>query len=248
MSQPIAQMPGQPQFVVMPVREGNGLGVAGFFLALIGLFISTGVVALLGLLVSLVALGRAPRGFAAMGVFLGLLGTVVWGVILIAVVLGALGVGVAAMVAVVLAFVMTNPELIEFTRDMGDVGLAVLAYEDDRGALPPDLAGRLGLSVPTLTDPWGRPYRYELVSDSEFGFDVLSGGGDGAFGTADDLTMSRMDRVWERAFETFGHKMEELGERLEKANSRSYTSRAGWYEQAAKAAAADPVQTPPAHE
>ena len=47
MSQPIAQMqvPNQPQFVVVPVRETNGLGVAGFFIALIGLFIPTGYLA-----------------------------------------------------------------------------------------------------------------------------------------------------------------------------------------------------------
>ncbi len=75
----VSQQPIQsPQFLMVPVREGNGLGVAGFFIALIGLAIPTGIVALLGLLVSLVALGKAPRGFAGMGVVVGLIGTVVW--------------------------------------------------------------------------------------------------------------------------------------------------------------------------
>jgi hypothetical protein len=204
----------------MPVQESNGLGVAGFFIALIGLFIPTGIVALLGLLVSLVALGRAPRGFAAMGVFIGLLGTALWAAVTIAVVLGGLAVGIAALIAVSLGFYMINPELIEFTRDMGDVCLAVIEYEDEEGALPTDLAA-LGLSVPTLTDPWGRPYRFELVEDAEFGYEMSSSGADGAFGTDDDLALSRLDRAWEHAFESFGHKMEELGARMERMNRRA---------------------------
>jgi hypothetical protein len=246
MSQPSTQFAQQqPQFVVLPVQQSNGLGVAGFFIALIGLFIPTGIVALLGLLISLVALGRAPRGFAAMGVFIGLLGTAIWAAVTIAVVLGGLAIGIAALVAVSLGFYMINPELIEFTRDMGDVCLAVIEYEDEEGALPTDLAV-LGLSVPTLTDPWGRPYHFELVEDAEFGYEMTSSGGDGEFGTADDLVMSRIDRVWEEAFESFGHKMEELGQRMERMNRRassghfSYThsthDRAEHYKQAAIAA------------
>ena len=97
-------VPQTAGYVMVPVRESNGLGVAGFFIALFGLFIPTGIVALLGLLISLVALGRPPRGFAAMGVLIGLMGTVIWLAITIVAVLGTLAVGMAALVFVAGAF------------------------------------------------------------------------------------------------------------------------------------------------
>ena len=131
------------------------------------------------------------------------------------------------MVVGALAFVMTNPETIEFTRDMGDVGLAVIEYEDTEGALPQELA-LLGLSVPSLTDPWGHPYRYKITSDSDFGFDISSRGSDGEFGTDDNLVLSRIDRVWENAFDTFGGKMEELGTRLERLNQNGQYGQYGF--------------------
>lgn len=83
----------QPQYIMVPMRESNGLGVAGFFIALIGLAIPTGIIALLGMLVSLVALGKAPRGFAGMGVVVGLFGTVLWLAITGIAILGAVAVG-----------------------------------------------------------------------------------------------------------------------------------------------------------
>jgi hypothetical protein len=199
---------------MVPVRESNGLGVAGFFIALIGLFIPTGIVALLGLLISLVALGRQPRGFAAMGVIIGLFGTVIWLVITGLVLLGGLAAGVIAVIAVAAMFVITQPEILEVTSDMFNVTIAAVEYQDEHGKLPEDL-GALGLSISTLTDPWGNPYRYRLV-DHDPGFDVMSNGGDGAPGTSDDVALSSLDRIWEDAFENFGEKMEEFGQRMER--------------------------------
>ena len=48
---------GTPQFVMMPVAQRNGLGVFGFFVSLIGILIPTGVISLLGLVLSLAAIG-----------------------------------------------------------------------------------------------------------------------------------------------------------------------------------------------
>ncbi|MCH8343792.1 MAG: type II secretion system protein GspG [Planctomycetes bacterium] len=236
-------------YVMVPVRESNGLGVAGFFIALFGLFIPTGIVALLGLLISLVALGRPPRGFAAMGVLIGLLGTVIWLAITIVAILGTLAVGMAALVLVAGAFMFTQPEVIEVTSDMLNVTLAVAEYEDTNDALPEDFTA-LGLSVSALTDPWGKPYRFQLVDD-EPGFDIVSAGGDGKLGTDDDLALSGLGRVWEDAFESFGERMEELCERLERLQGTttigfdltssgrfgSHKNRAALYEAAAVAAA-----------
>jgi hypothetical protein len=198
---------------MVPVRDSNGLGVAGFFIALIGLFIPTGIVALLGLLISLAALGRPPRGFAAMGVVVGLFGTVLWLAITGVVVVGGLAAGVVAVLAVAAMFIMTQPEIIEVTSDMFNVTIAAVEYEEKTGSFPDEIAA-LGLGVTTLTDPWGNPYRYRLA-DHDPGFDVISDGADGLAETDDDLALSRIDRVWESAFEGFGEKMEEFGQRME---------------------------------
>ncbi len=52
--------------------------------------------------------------------------------------------------------------------------------------------------------------------------------GDGEFGTDDDLVLSRIDRVWENAFETFGEKMEELGTRIERINQNGQYGQYGF--------------------
>ncbi len=248
MSQSVAQVSHDPRYVMVPVRESNGLGVAGFFIALIGLFIPTGIVAVLGLLISLVALGRPPRAFAALGVFIGLLGSVFWLLVTGAVVLGAITLGIGFVVLSAAAFIFTQPEIIEVTSDMGNVLLAVVEYEDEEDALPDDLTV-LGLGVSTLTDPWGKRYRYTIV-DEEPGFDVVSSGGDGLFDTTDDLAFSRLDRIWQNAFASFGEKIEDLCGKLERlqeasghdgqyyrfSKARSHHGRAFQYEARAKEA------------
>ncbi len=205
--------PYQP-YVMVPVRERNGLGVVGFLSALVGLVIPTGIVALLGLLISLVALGRAPRLFAGMGVITGLFGTVIWLALMILAVFGVLAAGAVAVVFGAGAFILTQPEIIEVTSDMLNTTMVVVEYEKEHDELPGDVSA-LGLGVSTQTDPWDNAYQYKLV-DAEPGFDLVSSGGDGEFGTDDDLALSRLDEVWENAFESFGSKVEELCERLER--------------------------------
>ncbi len=110
------QTPGYfPPYVMVPGRESNGLGVAGFFISLIGLVVPTGIVALLGLLISLVALGRQPRGFAGLGVLIGLFGTFIWLAVMVFAVLGAATLGVGILICGAAAFILTQPETIEVT-------------------------------------------------------------------------------------------------------------------------------------
>ncbi len=212
--------PAGPQYVMVPVAQSNGLGVFGFFLALIGLIIPTGIVALLGLLISLVALGRSPRGWAMMGTLVGLFGTVIWLVIDIAAVL----VGLIAVIGIGLGlsagFLMTQPEVVEITSDMLNTAIAVEHRYESDDEMPASLDG-LGLSAAALVDPWGTSYRYELRdrdntnSRDELRFELTSAGPDTAFGTDDDILLSKLDRLWENAFETFEDKMEELNSKVE---------------------------------
>ena len=218
MSQQQAQpfMPGQVMAVpiAMPQpRQSNGLGVFAFFVAFIGLFIPTGIVSLLGLVLGLVAIGRAPRGFATFAVILGLLGTAFWFVVVLAVAALALVGMIGAGAGMVGAFMLTQPEVVESTTDMVNIAIAVQDHAQRHDEMPDDLES-LELGVATLTDPWGIPYRVQLI-DKDPGFDILSSGADGEFDTDDDIRLSRLDRLWEHAFETFGVKMEMLGKKLE---------------------------------
>jgi hypothetical protein len=210
----------QPQVMVMPVPQTNGLGVFGFFVALIGLFIPTGIISLLGLVLSLAAIGRAPRGFATMGVVLGLLGSVFWLVIMIlAAALGLVGLAIAG-VGIGVCFMLVNPEVVETTTDMFNVAIAAEDYRSHHDGLPESI-DQLGLSVAVMTDPWGGRYRF-VLTDADHGFDVVSSGPDGEFGTDDDVTMNHLDRIWEKAVEDFGEKMEEFGPKMEAMQGRQY--------------------------
>ena len=213
---PAAAAPYYPQqpYVMVPVRERNGLGMVGFLIALVGLVIPTGIVALLGLMISLVALGRAPRAFAGLGVITGLFGTVIWLVITIIAVFGMLIAGVVTVVFGAGAFILTQPEIIEVTSDMLNTTMVVVEYEKEHDELPADLAV-LGLGVSTQTDPWGRAYQLRLV-DADPGFDIVSSGSDGEFDTEDDMALSGLGEVWGDAFASFGSKIEDLCKRLER--------------------------------
>lgn len=61
----------------VPAGSENGLAVAGFVCSLVGIFI--GIIALLGLVFSAIALGRpGRRGLATAGLVLGIIGVVGW--------------------------------------------------------------------------------------------------------------------------------------------------------------------------
>jgi hypothetical protein len=219
MEQTYAQPVAQPQFVMMPIAQSNGLGVFGFFVALIGLFIPTGIVALLGLVLSLAAIGRAPRGFATCGVMIGLFGTLAWlGLMLVALVVGLVAV-VGVAIAGAAGFVLMQPEVVEVTSDMVNVAIAAQDYEQEHDELPADITA-LAIGVAARIDPWGQPYRFVLCEE-EPGFDVVSGGPDGLMDTGDDVRLSGLDRFWESAFESFGENIEEFGQKMERISEHN---------------------------
>ena len=53
----------------------NGLGIAGFIVSLVGIVGSCGLLCPVGLLMSIIAMRREPRGFAIAGLIIGLLGS-----------------------------------------------------------------------------------------------------------------------------------------------------------------------------
>lgn len=146
--------------------SSNTLGLVGFILAF--------CVSPLGFLLSLIALRKAPRGFAIAGVLIGLLGTVIWAGV------GYFGfkVGGAAIKAS-----QTSEALVSAQS-------ALEASKTPGGEYPSDLSGIAG-----GTDAWGHAFEYERAEDGK-GYLLVSKGADGQAGTADDIrTMQGMDKA-----------------------------------------------------
>ena len=185
----------QYTFEPMPVEQNNGLAIAGFACAIVGLF-TGGLLSPIALILSLVALGRpGGRGFAIAGVIIGLLGSCGAVVVLLVVILAGVG---AVLAAVGLGFAMIalgEPEKIELTSDMINIVIAAKMYEKEQGVLPAELS-LLDIRESVLSDPWGNPYEYHFIDDAP-GFDIISWGEDGESGTEDDVYLTKLDETWE---------------------------------------------------
>jgi hypothetical protein len=160
----------------------NGLGIAGFVCSLVGLC-AGGLLSPVGLILSLVALGREPRGFAIAGVILGALGSCGFlPLIALAFIAPAVlvGLGLAGLYPPIAANI-----------DMAQLNHEIAVYEEVTGALPESLDD-LNLDASRqdiLVDPWGNRYVYEQVAGTP-GFRVLSTGPDGQLGTTDDIEVN----------------------------------------------------------
>lgn len=171
----------------------NGLAIAGFICALLGLE-SGGVLSPVGLILSLVALGREPRGFAIAGVILGLLGTCAGLIALLffgAAILGILGLGAAATV-----LALSEPEKTELFADSIAITRAIETHRAANDRLPESLDELNFHSRAVLVDPWGNAYRY--VHDPGSGtYGLFSNGPDGLPGTEDDQDLRDVRAIWE---------------------------------------------------
>jgi hypothetical protein len=139
---------------------------------------------------SLIALGREPRGFAIAGVIVGLLGSC-FGLIIVL----FLGVGLLALIGVgVAAIALSNAEQTEITSDMLTMAVQITQYEQQQGALPATL-DEIDVARAQRTDPWGNFYEYHFIDEAP-GFELISRGEDGQSGTADDITLSGLGETW----------------------------------------------------
>lgn len=88
---------GQTVIINQTEKKSNGIGTAGFVLALIALFLGWvpilgWIIWVLGLILSFVGVFKAPRGLAIAGLVISLIGIIILLVIFV-------GVGVAALAA-----------------------------------------------------------------------------------------------------------------------------------------------------
>jgi len=191
--------------VDVPVPQQNTLAIVGLVVSVLGLLGSGGILCPIGLIISLIALGKPyGRGWAIGGIVVGLLGTcmgiavifIAGAFIMIAIAAAGVGVGVIALVA-------TQGENIEVSADMLKIADKVVIYEDENSSLPADLDA-LDIDMPTLTDPWGNPYRY-ILTERKPGFEITSWGADGQPETDDDIRLSKLNMAWEKAFDDVEH-------------------------------------------
>lgn len=141
----------------------NPLGVAGFILSLLCL------PSPIGLLVSLFALTKRPKGFAIAGTIIGL----IFSTLLLLAILGG---------RMMWPVIMATGGVVEAQRLAGEYQAA------NNGQVPPDLQ-TLGLPAAISNDPWGTPWAYAPSVDGT-SFTLTSAGPDKVSGNADDIALS----------------------------------------------------------
>ncbi len=161
-------MGGQPEYSTYggPKRK-NALGIVGF------VFSVTCLLAPLGLLLSVVALLKGPRGFAIAGTIVGAVFSIPHGFVAFSAYQWA---------------TMSPGEIVAATTttETGTVIFAVERHIAQTGNAP-DSLDNLGLGESSLTDFWGTPYRYDPGAAGNNDWTLSSAGPDKQFGTADDL-------------------------------------------------------------
>lgn len=168
--------------------QTNGLGIAGFVVSLVGLCGSAGILSPIGLIISLVALGKQPRGFAVAGTVLGAVGScgLILAIVFIPVVvlaMAALGLTAAAIGVASIA----GPEL-EAKVEMFVISTNIEErIHGSGGTLPATLDEVVSsLKKEQVTDPWGQKYFYEVTQNGS-AYRLFSAGPDKTPGTADDV-------------------------------------------------------------
>jgi type II secretory pathway pseudopilin PulG len=175
---PSPQQPQAPVTHVVMTPPQNGLGIAGFVTSLVGM-LTCGVLSPVGLILSLIALVKPPRGFAIAGTIIGIVGSI-WVVLAgFAMVAAALGIRTAAKAVedYVTAYQSARQAYVQIDQQRTRSGQAPTSADADAVAAK-------------FTDPWGTAYRGE-VSD---GFIVIrSAGRDKKFDTNDDLRFTEQE-------------------------------------------------------
>jgi hypothetical protein len=140
------------------------MGTAGFIVSLVGV-LTCGVLCPIGLILSLIGIGKEPKGLAIAGTIIGAVGSLLI-VVLVLVVNLLIPRGQAAATDVILINAVSEIE----------------AHAERTGSLPSAEEGQELLEE--LRDAWGNELRYEPVGDS---FAIRSAGPDEVFDTDDDI-------------------------------------------------------------
>ena len=180
--QPAAQPPVTHVTVQHPAS--NNLGLAGFITSLLGL-ISCGVLAPIGLILSLIGLTKRPRGFAIAGTVIGVIGSIFLVVAGLTIVAGLTGLGVAG-------------KMLKDYADSHETARKVyLQLDQQRKAGGTAGAGGAALTTTAANavaaqhnDPWGTPLKAEVAADGTI--TIITAGRDKKFDTKDDIRFDEL--------------------------------------------------------
>lgn len=162
----------------------NGLAIAGFIVAIAGLvmgmfFCPMTLLCPVGMVLSLIALARPPRGFAIAGVAVGAIGTIIPALLFF-----FFGAAILSMFSCLTMAAAAGVPAVRtqaaFSRAENDIKEFELNHQN---AIPTDLEG--GPIIGRQQDGWRRPLRYTKRSDTSY--ELRSAGPDGVFENADDI-------------------------------------------------------------
>jgi hypothetical protein len=156
----------------------NTLGIAGFAFSLLGV-LTCGLLGPVGLLLSLLALVKRPRGLATAGVVIGLLATVWLGLMGAVVVAGMRG-----LEPVVERFTGEFEQMQATIDAVSQASHDVARHRQQHGDWPDDKAGQ-GIAS-RYHDAYGTPLQYTRVGELVL---IISAGPDRQFATPDDVSL-----------------------------------------------------------
>ncbi len=166
----MSQMPQDDFALEFQQPRSNTLGLVGFILSF--------CLSPIGLILSLIGLGKPPRGFAIAGVVIGLLGTCVW-------------IGGGMVIYIGYQAVIQAQQV---TERVAAVQVALAGAKGPDGKYPADLSS-LNLGA-NSTDPWGHPFTYERSPDG-LGYLLSTPGKDGVADNGDDLEVTAaLNKEW----------------------------------------------------
>jgi hypothetical protein len=165
------------------------LGIAGFVTSLVGLLLTCGILNFISLPLSLVALMRRPRGFAAAGTIISLIGVGGWlaaGTMLWGLIAGLMGLKHEADL---------QQQNMMSQRVASEAISEIEKYKAEHGKIPDGIEG--SKLILEKRDAWGEPLLYEEHGASYL---LRSSGPDKQLNTEDDLTWDGKVKMVETDF------------------------------------------------
>lgn len=177
-----APQQGQQQTYFYQPPPTNALGIAGFVVSLSGMIVCLGLTCPIGLILSLIALTKTPRGYAVAGSILGVLGSIL-GVLTTLVVSGAIGNGLFGSM-----YYSQTQYMIDNASSEIDI-----YFSNNQDTLPDTTAGNALITA--YFDEWGNTLSYAPTAGSTQDYTITSIGADGILGTSDDIVQSYTART-----------------------------------------------------
>jgi hypothetical protein len=160
-----------------PAAQENTLGLVGFVLSLLGLFMC--VAAPIGLILSLVGLRQEPKTLAVAGTVVGGIMTLFYGIL--ALLYGAM---ILTMIAACIGLLVAAQPVAQTHFSLNEARQQIENLKWPDGTYPGEAEGNGILAG--KTDYWKTPLRYEPQGKS---FIIRSAGPDKQFNTRDDVTV-----------------------------------------------------------